>query len=632
MCGISGLWNREIAVTDGATIVTRMRDRLHHRGPDDAGIWSSPDERLHLGHRRLSILDLSPAGHQPMISSAGNVIVFNGEIFNFQELKNRFLPDVQLRSTGDTEILLHLYEKLGHDCVNHLNGMFAFAIWDATKEELFIARDRLGKKPFYYTTINGCFAFASEIKALCELPGWKSELDPTALYHFLTFNLLAPPQTMFRGVMKLPPAHYMVLRKTGSPVVERYWTTNYSDISHWTEKQLKEQTLDLLESAVRYRTVSDVPVGAFLSGGVDSSAVVALMAQQSTTPVRTYSIGFEGQSDYDERKFAEKISKRFGTDHHERIVRPHDITDLLPHIVDYFDEPMADATCIPIHFLSEKAHADGTTVVLTGDGGDELFAGYHNWKKYAELYPFYQGYRKLPGIVRRTVASFQNNFGKSDLRQEMLERAAKGQEFFWGGAKSFKEHSKRSILSDTFIDTIGSLDSYEVIAAYRQQFETDFSLQRKSPIDWMCYLGVHFTIPNYYLYRMDRLGMANSIEIRSPFLDYRLVEFALSIDPSWKIKNGEPKYILKKSLEGLLSDEILYRKKRGFNVPMREWAGDILTDYIDEHLAAFCKDFPYFRYEGIKAEVIHLRKGKAKATNRLWTIYFLMQWFNRWMK
>ncbi len=632
MCGISGLWNRSGAAPEGAATVMRMNNRLQHRGPDDAGVWSSPNADVHLGHRRLSILDLSPSGHQPMISPSGKVIVFNGEIYNFRELKDRFLPGVKLQSSGDTEILLHLYEKLGQRCLEHLNGMFAFAIWDPQLQELFVARDRIGKKPFYFTTINSCFAFASEIKALQEVPGWKSEVDADALYHFLTFNLLAPPQTMFRGVDKLPPGHFLVVRKSGPPQIERYWTPGYSELSSLSESALKDRTYELLESAVRYRTVSDVPVGAFLSGGVDSSAVVAFMAQQSAAPVRTYSIGFEGQADYDERKYAEQISRQFGTDHHERIIRPQEITDLLPHIVEYFDEPMADATCIPIHFLSEKARADGTNVVLTGDGGDELFAGYRNWKNYAALYPAFEAYKKLPGFIRNAAATLHRRFGTSDIRQEMLERAAKGQEFFWGGAKSFKEHSKRSILSDAFIRTVGPLDSYSVIDHYRKQFAKDFTLKRNHSVDWMCYLGVAFNIPNYYLYRMDRLGMANSIEIRSPFLDYRLVEFALSVAPQWKIKDGEPKYLLKKSLEGLLSHDILYRKKRGFNVPLREWGGAVLTDYIDTNLSDFCKDFPQFRYEGIKAQVDRLRAGNTDASNRLWTIYFLMQWFRKWMK
>ncbi len=631
MCGITGIWNRSGSVLDGRVSIEAMNSSIRHRGPDDDGNWSDESNGLYLGHRRLSILDLSPAGHQPMVSASGTVIVFNGEIFNFQEIKARHFADVPFKSTGDTEVLLYLYEKFGMGMIDHLNGMFAFAIWDPRKEELFIVRDRVGKKPLYYTERNGCFSFASELKALMEVPGFSRTIDNESLYHFLTFNLLSPPSTMFENVFKLPPAHWMKLRKQGPPELHKYWAPTYTDMSGSTESMLLQQTYDLLENAVNYRTVSDVPVGAFLSGGVDSSAIVGMMAAKAGRPVRTYSIGFEGQEAYDERKFAEQVARKFGTQHHERVVKPHEITEFLPFIVGHFDEPMADATCIPIHFLSQQARADGTLVVLTGDGSDELFAGYRNWMRYANMYPAFNRYSKLPGFIKKATAAFYRTIGTSAVRLEMLERAARNQEFFWGGAKSFKESTKRSILSDSFNAATSSFDSYSVIDYYKRSFEHDFTLRRSNPIDWMCYLGVQFNIPNYYLYRMDRLGMANSIEIRTPFLDYHLVEFALSLEPQWKVRNGEPKYILKKSLEGLLGPEILYRKKRGFNVPMREWAGAELTAYVDANLKSFCNDFPQFRYEGLKSLTDRLRRGDQDAANRTWTIYFLMQWFRKWV-
>lgn len=631
MCGIAGIWNRNASVADGEEVMSRMTGRLRHRGPDDAGIWSDPQHSLYFGHRRLSIIDLSPAGHQPMVSPSGTVIVFNGEIFNYLELKEKYFRNATLSSSSDTEILLLLYEKLGSGCLKELNGMFAMAIWDPKKEELFIARDRLGKKPVYYSFVNGLFVFASEIKAILEAPGFRKKLDESALYDFLTFNLLAPPATMFDGVCKLPPGTCLTLRRSGDPVIERFWKPHYTDLSSMDEQALKDETLRLLGSSVAYRTISDVPVGAFLSGGVDSSAIVAFMSSQSNRGVKTYSIGFEGQEDYDERRFAETIARRFHTDHHEKVVHPHEIADFLPVVVDHFDEPMADATCIPIHFLSEKARQNGTIVVLTGDGGDELFAGYRNWMRYSRLYPAFTAYSKAPAFFKRMVAATYRNFGKSEVRIEMLERAAAGQEFFWGGAKSYKESMKRKVLSDAFNRSTAGLNSYHVIDEFRKQFLSDFTLNRKDPVDWMCYLGTAFNIPNYYLHRMDRLGMASSIEIRTPFLDYRLVEFALSLDPTYKVRNGEPKYLLKKALEGHLSKDILYRKKRGFNVPLKEWAGPVMTDYIDSNLRAFCNDFPQFRYEGLKQQLDRLKKGEGDVTNRLWTIYFLMNWFRRWM-
>lgn len=632
MCGITGIWNRHGAVTDIVAAAEVMTLALQHRGPDDQGIWSEPAHRIVLGHRRLSILDLSFAGHQPMVGPLGSVVVFNGEIYNFRHLRERFFPGEAFSSSSDTEVLLRLYEKLGSKCLEHLDGMFAFAIWDPNRQELFIARDRAGKKPVYYTEVNGSFAFASEIKSLVTLPGFKPRTDPTALYHFLTYNLLPPPLTMFEGVFKLPPAHSLTLRRNEAPLIERYWTPAYSDLSGFSDQELTDRTFHLLEAAVDARLVSDVPVGAFLSGGVDSGAVVALMSARNGTSVRTYSIGFDGQETYDERTYAERVARMFGTDHHERIIRKEEIISLLPDIVSYFDEPLADATCIPLYFLSRQAAADGTPVVLTGDGSDEIFAGYRNWSNYRRLYPYFASYSRMPRSLTGGFAALYRQFGRSDTRREMLERAAARQEFFWGGAKSFKESVKREVLSASFNSATAGLDSHDVIRRYREQFITDFTLPRKDPIDWMCYLGFHFNIPNYYLHRLDRMGMAHAVEIRAPFLDRQLVEFGLSLDPRLKLHRSEPKYLLKKSLERILPADLLYRRKRGFNVPLKEWAMEVLLEEVETGLTSFCKDFPYFDEQGLRRHVERLRRGDTDVVNRLWTVYFLMRWFRHWMR
>ncbi len=633
MCGINGFISLTGDPVDQAvTHLEAMNVALAHRGPDDSGKWSDPSGLVHLGHRRLSILDLSPDGHQPMISGNGNVIVFNGEIYNFLELRQRFFSGYNFRSKSDTEILLLLYEKFGAECVQHLNGMFAFAIWDQQKSELFMARDRAGKKPLYYTLSNGVFAFSSELKALLGLPWVKRETDAESLYHFLTYNLLPPPLTMFRDINKLPPAHYIKLGKSGKPEITRYWEVEYENLSGASADSIAERVLTSLRQAVNYRMVSDVPVGAFLSGGVDSSAIVALMTTNASYPVKTYSIGFEGQPDYDELRYASKIAALFGTDHHERIVQSKDLLDFLPHVVDAFDEPLADATCIPIYFLSETARKKGTIVVLTGDGSDELFAGYRNWQKYIRLYPRYRKYLRLPLFIRRFVAAASSFWDELSPEHEILNRAALGQEFFWGGAKSFKESTKRNFLSEAFNRECARLNSYSVIQDYRAMYEAVNRGDRKfSDTDWMCYLGFKFNIPNYYLHRMDRLGMANSIEIRSPFLDADFVNLALSIDSSLKSADAEPKYILKKCLSTVLPPEILYRKKMGFNVPLREWAGEVLIDYIETNLSEFCKDNPQFSEQGLRNQLRRLERGDTGVTNTLWTVYFLMAWFRRWM-
>jgi asparagine synthase (glutamine-hydrolysing) len=632
MCGINGFWNLHGRRLDHAPeLMGRMNQALQHRGPDDEGYWGTETEGVHLGHRRLSIIDLSPAGHQPMLSPSGNVIVFNGEIYNYKELREQFFRGERLRSDSDTEILLLLYERFGERCLDHLNGMFAFAIWDPRKEELFLARDRAGKKPIYYTLQEGVFAFSSELRSLFELPFVKRELDESALYHFLTYNLLPPPLTMFKGIHKFHPAHWMKVKRNGIHEYQPYWEVGYQHTGARDERELSAEVLEGLRKAVSYRMVADVPVGAFLSGGVDSSAIVALMSGMTTVPVKTYSIGFSGQPEFDERVYAERISKKFGTDHYERQVTPDDIREFLPKMVDIFDEPLADATCIPIHFISEKARENGTIVVLTGDGSDELFAGYRNWMRVAGLYPAFERFRAMPAMLKRPVAGLYGLLDSTSPRYEILSRAARDQEFFWGGAKSFKESTKRDFLSEDYNRRTTELDSHSVIASFRRQYEEADRRSDSSPLDWMCYLGFKFNVPNYYLHRMDRLGMAHSIEVRTPFLDYQFVNMALNIPEKWKIRDGEPKWILKKSLEGLLDHDILYRKKRGFNVPLKAWAGDLMVDYISKNLRPFCNDFPQFRYEGLHRQVERLKGGNEQVANTLWTLYYLMAWFRRWL-
>jgi asparagine synthase (glutamine-hydrolysing) len=634
MCGINGfLAYGNHPVNEAEKLLNRMNDRLAHRGPDDRGIWIDVNSHVYFGHLRLSIIDLTKCGHQPMISAKGNIIIFNGEIYNYHELKEKYLPDVQLSSSSDTEILLLMYEKFGEKCVDYFNGMYTFVIWDAENKYLFIATDRAGKKPFYYTEQGGIFSFASEIKSLLELPWVKSETDEEALYHFLTYNLVPAPLTMFRDIKKLLPAHRMIVNQQGIRKCEPYWDVEYRHLENANEKELAEMLRDGLTASVKRRMISDVPVGAFLSGGVDSSAIVALMSGQTPHRIKTYSIGFDGQPDYDELKYAGAISRQFNTDHFEKIVSPSEITDFLPTIVDIFDEPMADATSIPIFFLSQKARQNGTIVVLTGDGSDELLAGYQNWMKIKRIDPYFKMFSSLPQPLKKLMAGVFISIHPHSPEAEIFSRGVNNQQLFWGGAKSFKESVKRKFLSEEFNTRTSSLNSYSVIDHFYKEFSkhkherNDFDVT-----DWMCYLGFKFNIPNYYLYRMDRLGMANSVEIRTPFLDTEFVNLALSIPSKYKVKNGEPKYILKKALKGVLNDETLYRRKKGFNVPLKEWAGPMLTDYIETNLDSFCDAHPQFNKESFVERIKLLKAGNKDVANNLWTIYFLMAWFKRWMK
>jgi asparagine synthase (glutamine-hydrolysing) len=632
MCGINGIYNfSNVTLENAESLVDQMNDCIRHRGPDDSGLWKNETEGIYFGHRRLSIIDLSPAGHQPMISAKGNVIIFNGEIYNYKEIKEH-VKENKFNSSSDTEVLLFLYEKYGEECLQYLNGIFAFAIWNNEKKELFIARDRAGKKPVYYSIQNGIFSFSSEIKALLTLPWIKAELDETALYHFLTFNQLPPPLTMFQNIFKLEAAAKMKIAQNGKTGHSVYWEVNYSSLAYRNEKELENTIFSALQKSIDYRMVSDVPVGAFLSGGVDSSAIVALMSAKTSYPVKTYSIGFENSPGYDELHHARKISQLFKTDHYEKIVTPKEIMDFLPKVIDIFDEPLADTTCIPIYFISQLAKQNGTIVVLTGDGPDELFIGYNNWMKYLHAYPYYHLFSGLPSFIKKGIGSFINEDTNSPVT-EILVRAAKNQELFWGGAKSFKESTKRIFLSDNYKKRTAHLNSQEIILQYKNAFlKIKGKAKNNDDGAWMCYLGFKFMHPNRYLFRADRLGMAHSIEARMPFLDYEFVNLALSIPTSLKIKNKIPKYILKKSLERILSKDVLYRKKQGFNVPIKEWGNEIMLDYVESNMEEFCKSWDLFSKTGIEIHIDEIKKGNKNFTNNLWTIYFLMSWLKKWMK
>jgi asparagine synthase (glutamine-hydrolysing) len=632
MCGINGfmMLGNNLPVEASEHLV-KMNQRIQHRGPDDQGTYINTDKGLALGHLRLSIIDLSDAGHQPMFDERGNCIVFNGEIYNYQTIK-KDISDYTFKSDSDTEVLLHLYQKEGHTALHKLNGMFAFAYFDNKNNVLKLARDRAGKKPLYYSTMGGVFSFSSEIKALLELPWIKKELDEEALYHFLTFNHIDSPSTFFKGIKKLGAGEYMTVSANGIVEKSSFYDINYQNLTHTSEQTIEHTLFEKLNKSVDLRMVSDVPVGAFLSGGVDSSAVVAMMRARTEGTIKTFSVGFEGQPDYDERIYAQKISKQFNTDHYEKIVGKEDIENFLPSIVSIFDEPMADATCIPVYFISELARKHNTIVVQTGDGADELLAGYNSWQKYEQIYPYYNLLNNIPKSLLKLAS---NSIGYDDNKtgiKEIIYRAANGQELFWGGAKAFKESTKKQILSAEFLSHNGSLDSYSVIKKHLTAFEKirDQHIWL-SDKDWMCYLGYKYLIPAKYLYRMDRIGMAHSIEIRNPFLDYEFVDYALSIPYSLKSKNKIPKYILKKSLEGTLPNDILYRKKMGFCVPLREWSQDIIIRNIENDLSSFCKNAGFFSESGLRTQINAMKNGKKDYTNNLWTIYFIMQWFKKWM-
>ncbi len=629
MCGINGIFNysrRQLG--DEIRLVSGMNDRIAHRGPDDAGVWRSPDGITTLGHRRLSIIDLTAAGQQPMSASHGPAVVFNGEIYNYRELKIRF-SDYPFYSDSDTEVLLAAYQTVGEHFLDLLNGMFALAIWDPDRDALFLARDRVGKKPLYFTTQGGVFAFSSEIKALLTLPWVSANLDEEALYSFLTFNFVPAPATMFQGIQKLSPGRKMRVTAAGDVRIDEFWDVQIeSDLGDL--ETIESRLTDEVDRAVGYRMVSDVPVGAFLSGGVDSSAAVAFMQRHVSYKIKTFSIGFEGEPAYDETLNARRVAKLLNTEHYETHVTKRDLVECLPRVVDIFDEPLADPTCIPIYFLSALARVHGLKVVVNGDGPDELLMGYNSWARYARLFPYYRALCRTPAFLRRGIANAALCRNDVSAASEVLFRAAQGQEFFWGGACSFKESTKRKFLKSSFLARVGNANCHHEFAALRQRYEAVFPGRLKSDVSWMCYVGLRFLIPNFYTHRADRLTMAHSIEARSPFLDFNFVNYAISLDACWKYRGGIPKFILKKSLEKTLPREVLYRKKQGFCVPLMAWAADMLADDIEMNLDTFCAETGIFVATAVREQLDGLRKGKTDFVNRLWTVYFLLKWYRRW--
>lgn len=583
-----------------AALLDKMRDTIAHRGPDDAGSWISKDGRVGLANRRLSIIDLSPAGHQPMSNENGSVwIAYNGETYtyaeHFEPLKQR---GHKFKSQSDTEVIVHLYEEYGAECLHRLRGMFAIALWDERKRELFLARDRLGVKPLYYTFAGGQFIFASEIKCILHHPAVKREVDLNAFYHFTTFITTPAPQTLFKNIYKLPAGHRATLKiDTGELRVEEYWDVFDQALydPQLTERDWAERLREKLTESVKLRMVSDVPFGVFLSGGIDSTVNTALMAAQMDRPVQTFSIGYKDAPDFNEFVWARQAASYFKTDHHEIQIDAHDLINFLPKLIYHQDEPIADPVCVPIYFVSKLAKDNGTTVIQVGEGSDELFGGYKHWIDILNLersgWRIYSG---MPTPLKRLgLAAAQ--FAFSGVRYEYIRRATYGEELFWGGAEAFGEARKQSLISESIRKAVGGISSHDVIVPFRKKFN------ERSPhhdyLSWMSYLDLRLRLPELLLMRVDKMTMATAIEARVPYLDHEFVALAMSIPQ--KIKVGDdlkPKHILKQAVRGLIPDAIIDRPKQGFRVPVNDWMAETLGTVGRETLQKFCARTDYFNW------------------------------------
>ncbi|MDI7258451.1 MAG: asparagine synthase (glutamine-hydrolyzing) [Thermodesulfobacteriota bacterium] len=626
MCGICGKLNYDAAWPVEEGLIRRMCSVLVHRGPDDEGVYT--DGPIGLGHRRLSIIDLSPAGHQPMSNVDGTVwIVFNGEIYNFLDLRGDLeKKGYRFRSRSDTEVLLHLYEAEGVDCLQRLRGMFAFAIWDARKQLLFLARDRLGKKPVFYRAGPTCLIFASEIKAILEDPEVKREVDPVAIHHYLTYQYVPSPFCAFKGLSKLPPAHYL-LCQDGKVEVNRYWKLSYLPKYPVTtdrqRRQLEEELLVRFEEAVRLRLISDVPLGAFLSGGVDSSAVVAMMSRLMNQPVKTFSIGFD-EASYNELPYARIVANRFKTDHTEFKVKP-DAVEVLSKLVWYYNEPYADSSAIPTYYVSKLAR-EHVTVALNGDAGDENFAGYGRYaanefaRRYDKILRTFNP-RWVQSIISKLPSGQnQNNFIWVLKRfSEELNKSPEIRNLGW--LCHFDNEKKGQLYTEDFKARMNGIDSNELLLEKYQEAEAD------DFIDSTLYSDVMMYLPDDLLVKVDITSMANSLEARSPFLDHVFMEFVAKIPAELKLRGKKTKWILKQTLRNILPPEILDRKKMGFGVPIDHWLRNELKPMAyDLLLGQRSLERGYFKKDFIQKMLDEHCSAKWNWHYHIWNLLMLELW------
>lgn len=600
MCGIVGaiaFSSSRFAIT--TSYINTMRDKLAHRGPDGMGTWVSADATVGLGNRRLAVIDLSPAAGQPMSNEDGTLwVTFNGEIYNHREIRARLeaLGRHQWRTDhSDTEIILHAFEEWGIDCLKQFRGMFAIALWDGRRRELWLIRDRIGVKPLYFAVHHDRLVFASEIKALLEDPDLRREVDEEALYHYLSFLVTPPPQTLFVGVRKLPPATWLRVTTDGTITQQRYWEVwdHVTPLTSASEGEIAEALLAELRTSVKLRKVSDVAVGIFLSGGIDSSTIARLFSEGESSPVKTFSVGYDSQynSYRNEFVFAREIARDVGAAHHELILDVDDFLRFLPRMVYLQDEPIADPVCVPVYYLSELARAHGVTVCQIGEGADELFIGYPGWQLLLSL----QRYDALPTSrwAKRLGLRVLELLGRGNAGYyELLRRSVSGLPIFWGGAEAFTHVRKARLLSAGLRSRLRATSSWDVIAEYRARFER--GAWELTAGKWMTFLDLSFRLPELLLMRVDKMTMGASLEGREPFLDHRLVEFVFSIPDSTRVRVGAPKYIFKKAVQELIPASILHRAKQGFGVPLREWLMGYLKDIARIEIGFFCRETGYF--------------------------------------
>jgi len=619
-------------------MLARMRDEMQHRGPDDAGDLLFDQARGGFGFRRLSIIDLSEAGHQPMHGCTDDVwLVFNGEIYNHAHLRKGLEERGHVyASRTDSETILHLYEERGLDFVHDIEGDYGIALWDDKREQLVLVRDRIGVKPLYFYHKDGRFIFASEIKAILQHPSVTAEVDEDALYHYLTFMTTPAPSTLFRDIKKIPAGHMLTVGRDGAIETKQYWDALPSEsVEIRSDEEHKTEILRLLRDSIRKRMMSDVPFGVFLSGGVDSSANVALMSEQMSRPVETFTVGFSDAEYLNELDSARRIASQFGTNHHEVIISEKEMQDFLPSLVFHQDEPIGDPVCVPLYYVSKLARDSGTIVVQVGEGADEIFSGYESYVRHLRIYEnFWQYAQRVPQIMRRAAGAVMRPAleatGRKRVAIELLRRLGENEPLFWGGVVIYDEAFKHRVLSEEMRRRFNGRSSLEAVNQYLDHIE-----EQRPGSDFLArltYLELKLRLPELLLMRVDKITMATSVEARVPFLDHHLVEYAMNLPRSLKVEGASGKHILKRSLEEILPRDLLYNRKRGFGAPVREWFRGSLGEWFDSHLMnSTMRRRQFLDYDFVARLLEQHRTGSQDWGFHLWALLNLSLWYERWI-
>ncbi len=633
MCGIAGFLSAGPAplAAELEARLWRMIAPLRHRGPDDHGVWT--DGRAGLAHSRLSIIDLSPAAHQPMATADGSVwITYNGEVYNFAEIRSELAAlGYVFRSRSDTEVVVNGWHAWGPRIFSRLRGMFALALWDRRARRLILARDRIGKKPVYWMRTRSALVFGSEIKALHTWPDVPRMPDLSAIDHFLTLQYVPAPMTAFAGVNKLPAAHYLTVAVDGDgclgePELVRYWELPHPNASSARRKpaELRRELVERLEQAVRLRLISDVPLGAFLSGGVDSSAVVAMMARAGGGPVKTFSIGFADKH-YDETRYARMVAQSYGADHHELIVEP-DAVAVLPRLVWHYGEPFADPSAVPTWYVAEMARRD-VTVALTGDGGDECFLGYGRYKAMHWLAQL----DRLPAAARAGIArllgiapsGLQRRFKLGRIRGVLTAPVSSPARRYLPTIAFFADGDKDA----GYGEAMRGLLAHPVADLLAPYFGAARSL-----VGGANNADIHTYLPDDLMVKVDVAGMAHGLEVRSPLLDHELVEWAAALPETVRMKRGALKALFKSAMEPYLPREVLYRPKRGFGCPIDRWFRSELKEMAyDVLLSQSARQRGLFRPDYVRRLLDEHCAGRFDHQNRLWALLMLESWFRMWI-